>query len=192
MENIVADASESPVITNSSPQFTILADLGIITVPEDYNHATFLVSFRTRHQGGRKKSFWSYNEGITDANFRNPSRVLKSGDKLSVRAFRQIVSRTISKERMTFLKEQDAVLVGAQGAALVFDHKRDQLPKGYWYASMDQPDRLWEDAGRSHRVPEVLANHDGNFYFSLGCFEDGCYDLSALLVFCDVPAPSGA
>ena len=148
-------------------KFALLVDLGIITVPDNYVHATHLTSFRKNN----KKKFYGYNDDITDQNFPNPTRTLKPGDKLAVCAFKQIVpGTTTSEERMTFLATQNAVHTGAQGASLVFEQKRDQLPKGKWYASFDEKDRLWEDSNGNHRVPRVVASTDGVFYFDLGYF----------------------
>ena len=163
-------------------KFALLVDLGIITVPENYKHAIQLAQF-LRADG---KKFRSVNDNITDANFPNPSRILKPGDKLWVRAFRQIVSdTTTSEERMVFLANQKAVHTGAQGASLVFEQRRDQLPKGFWYASFDEKGRLWEDADRHHRVPGVGAASGGYFYWYLGHFEDVWRDNYAFFCFCD-------
>jgi len=164
-------------------KFALLVDLGIITVPDDYEHPTRLTTFGEQN----KKEFIFYNKEITDANFPNPSRILKPGDKFHVRAFKQIVggTTTTSEERMAFLATQNAIHTGAQGASLVFDQKRDQLPKGKWYASFDEKDRLWYAGGR-HRVPFVSCRSGGVFEFSLGGFEVVWSDDSAFLCFCDV------
>lgn len=164
-------------------KFALLVDLGIITVPDDYDHATALAKFGKKN----RKKFYYYNEAITDENFPNPTRVLKPGDKLRVRAFKQIVGgTTTSEERMAFLATQKAIHTGAQGASLVWDQKRDQLPKGKWYASFDEKDRLWTGAVGSRRVPFVLAFSGGGFYFVLGSFERVWCDDGAFLCFCDV------
>ena len=164
-------------------KFALLVDLGIITVPDDYDHAKQLAVFMKKN----RKKFYGVNDNITDANFPNPTRILKPGDKLRVRAFKQVVvGTTTSEERMAFLATQKAIHTGAQGASLVFDQKRDQLPKGKWYASFDEKDRLWTDAGGSHRVPGVDAHSDGDFCFDLGSFENVWDDDGAFLCFCDI------
>ena len=167
-------------------KFALLAELGIITVPDDYDHETWLARFYGKHQGGKKKSFYYYNDEITDKNFPNPTRVLKPGDKLRVRAFKQVVGgTTTSEERMAFLATQKAIHTGAQGASLVFEQKRDQLPKGKWYASFDEKERLWTDADGHHRVPGVDCVSDGGFWFRLGRFEDVWSGDVAFLCFCE-------
>ena len=163
-------------------KFALLADLGIITVPEDYDHATWLATFGKKNH----KKFYYYNDALTDQNFPNPSRILKPGQKLRVRAFKQVVrGTTTSEERMVFLASQNAVHTGAQGASLVFDEKREELPKGYWYASFDKKERLWKDADGDHGVPCVCAYSGGVFRFSLGSFERAWYGVNAFLCFCD-------
>jgi hypothetical protein len=172
-----------------APKFALFVDLGVITVPRNYDHATQLVKFHEKHQGGKKKSFYFYNNDITDKNFPNPSRILKPSDKLSVRVFQQDVGgTTTSKERMDFLATQNAVHTGAQGLSLVFEQKCNQLPKGKSYASFDEPDRLWKDCGGYRRVPGldrssggVWSLHLGNFFFESDWSENHCF-----LCLCDL------
>ena len=111
------------VLVTSEPtdKFAPLVDLGIITVPDDYNHTTWLDSFRARYQNDKTKLFYYYHDAITDENFPNPSRVLKPGDRFCVRVFKQIVpGTTTSEERKAFLAREKAVFTGAHGAALVW------------------------------------------------------------------------
>jgi len=177
-------ASKVVVPAESAEIFALFADLGIITVPENYVHGTYLGAFFK--ENGKK--LYDYNKNITDVNFPNPSRVLKPGDKLRVRAFHQIVSgRTTSQERMAFLEKQEGnIYTGAQGASLVFEQKRDQLPKGKWYASFDKAARLWKGSDGNHRVPDVLAYSDGDFCVGLSYLEVGWNDDDAFLSFSDV------
>ena len=92
---------------------------------------------------------------------------------------------------MKFLATLGSHYTGAQGASLVFGQKRGQLPKGYWYGSFDEKDRLWEDAEQRHRVPVVRVHDGGGFSFGLGCFEEPWSDDFAFFSFCDEPAPAG-
>lgn len=80
------------VVEASAPmgKFALLVDLGIITVPDDYDHKTALKTFGKKN----RKKFYYYEEAITDQNFPNPTRILKPGDKLRVRVFQQIVGGT--------------------------------------------------------------------------------------------------
>lgn len=176
-------ASQPAPSPEPTEKFALLVDLGIITVPDDYNHATTLKSFDKKN----RKKFYYYNDAITDQNYSNSTRVMKPGDKLRVRVFKQVVGgTTTSEERMAFLATQKAIHTGAQGASLVWDQKRDQLPKGKWYASFDKKDLLWTDADGYHRVPSVSARSDGGFDWDLGSFEGVWYDGGAFLCFCDI------
>jgi|GEM_PF-1297389 len=163
-------------------KFALLADLGEITVPDNFKHSKCLEVFRKEN----RKKFYYFNDAITDKNFPNPSRILKPGDKLWVRAFKQVTpGETTSEERMKFLATQNAIHTGAQGASLVFEQKHGQLPKGFWYCSFDEKDRLWEDADGDHRVPYVSAYSVGAFQFVLGIFEYPWNDVNCVLCFCD-------
>lgn len=174
-------------VATLTSKFGLLVDLGIITVPVDYMSESRLFYFKLAF--GTK--FFSFNGDITDANFWNPTRIMKPGDRLWVRAHKQIISgTTTSEEHLEFLASLGSYYTGAQGASLVFEQKRSQLPKGYWYGSFDEKDRLLGDE-HGHRVPGVGVNSSGN-YFSLGFFERPWRDLSrAFLSFCDEPAPAG-
>ncbi|KKT14440.1 MAG: hypothetical protein UV94_C0014G0005 [Parcubacteria group bacterium GW2011_GWC1_43_30] len=161
-------------------KFVPLVDLGVITVPEDHRLATF-----GRENRGQ---FFHYEEAINDKNFSNPTHVLKSGDKLGVHAFRQVVpSATTSEERLEFCRKQKGnVFVGAQGASLVFKQKRNQLPRGLWYGSLDQRERLWRDTRGCYGVPNLIVLRSGDFDFDLGCFEHPLDDGYAFLLFRDL------
>lgn len=167
-------------------KFALLVDLGIITVPNNYDHATCLAKFYERHQGGEKKSFNYHDENINDENFQNPTRILKPGDKLRVRAFNYVIAgRITSEEIMAFLVTQKAIHTGMQGLSLVLDQKCDQLPKGNWYASFDKKDRLWADARGRRWVPLVdIGPRDSEF--GLGNFERLWNGEDAFLCFTEV------
>ncbi len=174
-------AKSGPVDQRSSWKFVLLVDLGIITVPDDYDHATALAKFDARN----RNELVSYDEEITDRNFPNPTRVLRSGDKLRVRAFvHWIGDTTTAEERMAFLVTQKAIHTGAQGVALVFEQKRDQMPKGRWYSSYDEMERLLVSGG-DHWVPSMEVS-DRDYSFNCVCFEDSTGSHIAFLCFTEV------
>ena len=175
---------DNPVVVSTEPteKFGLFKELGIIVVPDDYDPNTQLASFKRKNH----KKFYHYNDDISDQNFPNPSRKLEPGKKYRVRAYKQIVpGATTSEERMAFLATQGAVYTGAQGVSLVFDQKRDQLPKGYWYSSFDEKERLFKDADGDHRVPSINVYDDGDFDFDLGCFESTWSENDIILCFSD-------
>jgi len=89
-----------------------------------------------------------------------------------------------SAECLTKYEQENAYLVGAQGASVVWEQNRKRLPKGKWYASFDEKENL-PVAGGYHRVPLVSADSDGNFDFDLGFFENDWNVDYCLLCFCD-------
>jgi len=168
------------LLPEESEKFALFVDLGTIVVPEDYIHDTRLDSFSKQN----RKKFYYYNDDITDANFAKATTKLVPGRKLRVKVFKQIVSdTTTSEERMAFLESQNAVLTGAQGASLVFEQKRDELPKDCWYLSFDKKDALWKDADGHFRVPNVFRGRDWGFYLS--SFRSNWVGSHYLLCFCD-------
>lgn len=175
-------------------KFSLLVDLGIITVPANYVHGTQLASFEVQYRNLKEngwKMFYGWNTSSNDANFPNPSRILKPGDRLLVSAYKQIVGgTTTSVERMDFCRKQPGnVWVGPQGNSLVFEQKRDQLPKNFWYTSFDEEQHCWKDSDGEHRVSCLLASSDGVFRWNLGILEKVWYDFHAFLCFRDLSKP---
>jgi hypothetical protein len=153
--------------------------LNTVVVPDDYNQFTQLGSFAAKY----RPLFYYYNDSISDGNYNSPTDRLRAGDKIRVRAFKQVVSGTMATEdRMTFLRSQNALLPGAQGAALVFDLLRDQLPKGYWYVSFDEKSGLWSDAA-GHGIPIIDAHSADAYGFRLGRYQNRWRDVDITLCF---------
>jgi len=153
-----------------APVFTLLIDLGIITVPENYEHANRLMTF------GKQNShkFYHYDENITDKNFPNPTRILKFGDKFYVRAFKPVSDQRTptSEECMAFLVTQKAIYTGVQGMSLVFEQKCNRLLKGKWYISFDEKERLWTDTCGKYKLPYMNIRSGDVFQFHLADFEN--------------------
>jgi hypothetical protein len=173
----------TPDSTGVAPKFNLLTDLGVLTVKEKYVHSLQLSRFRDKN----RKRFAHYDKAIKDHNFYETSRILVSGNRLLVRAFKQVVcGETTSEERLAFLDRQNAVYTGAQGASLVFEEMRLRLPKGYWYASLDRKENLLKDHEGRYNVPGIYASRDGHFEFGLAYFDQGWGDMEAFLGFFDI------
>ena len=112
------------------------------------------------------------------------SAKLTPGQKLTVKVF-GITERMSSEDCLAHLKSQKAIFIGAQGVCLVFEQKREELPKGKWYISFDEKKALWKDSDGDRGVPYLGCRSDGDFYFDLGDFERDWYDGHCLLCFCD-------
>jgi len=153
-----------------------------LTVPVNYVHATCLASFAKRN----RKNFYYYNDAITDKNFSKATNELVPGRKFAAKIF-QINKRVKSEDCLTFLKKQNAVLVGAQGASLAYELAKEKLPIGKWSVSFDEKEALWQDSDGYLRVPFLCRDSDGDWHFHLGHFENAWGDDSCLLCFCDFP-----
>ena len=149
-------------------------------VPTDYDHVTQLATFSEKY----KKGFYSYSENITDINFAKATNKLVPGKIYTVKIFG--IKQTIqSQDGLDLIASQKGILVGAQGASLVYQLAKDELPKGKWYVSFDEKDSLWVDSDGDHRVPRVNHHLDGDFLFGLGYFEYEWDPAHCVLCFCD-------
>ncbi len=154
----VADVFQK-IIDEQKPRFVLLKDLGVIVVPKDYEHKTRLKLFKEKN----KEKFFFYSDFIADDDrFDDPAQILKPGDKLHVSVLKQIISgRTTSDERLMFLKSKNAILLGVQGVSLVFEQKRDELPKGHWYTSLDEENR-WNRFDVDLNMPSLWVPRTNN------------------------------
>lgn len=168
------------------PRYEFLADLGEILVPDGYDHDTYLDRFIA--ENGR--AFHDLDDGLNSENFAKATVKLAAGRRLNVECW-HIKTRVTSEDNLRFLVAQGSVLAGANGAALVFEQKRNLLPKNCWHVSFDEKDALWKGSSSRHQVP-ILGNMPiGGLYFIFAfkccCFEDSSWDHDcSLLVFRDV------
>lgn len=145
-------------------KFELLVDLGIITVPEDH------IS----------------NPIFCGLHFSNPSRALKPGEQLRVKAYRQRVPyETTSRERMSYLERraEGNVYVGAQGIELVISQALGKLPRNYWYGSFDKKSNLPEVSVDCYRVPHARVHADGDFSRNCAVFGGSWINSHAFLGF---------
>ena len=137
-----------------------------ITVPKSYNHDTQLATFA---EYAKKEKFYYYNEAVTDDNFFRVTNKLMPGETYGCKIF-SIKERVSSKDCLSFLASQQALLVGAQGLSLVRQLKKSEFPIGKWTVSFDELDALWEDADGGRGVPYLSQHSDGDWNFNLGYF----------------------
>jgi hypothetical protein len=162
--NEVANVLQS-VINGPVEQFALLTDLGIITVPEDYVHSSQLAIFIAKHG----QEFRLYNHSITDKDYGNPTRILKPGDRLRVRTYRQIVpGETTYEERIAFLNAigMNSIYPGAQGLTLVYEQKYGMLSPGYVYTSFDHQTQIPILSGK-RRVSTLAKSPNDDYRFLL-------------------------
>lgn len=189
-DGVVITESKTVVITSPKPKreqpdkFEYLKSFDV-TVPEGYDHATRLDTFRAAHQSEENKEFYFYNDAITDANYAGKATTkLTAGRQFTVKVF-GITERVTSEDCLAKLRSEKAVLVGAHGASLAYEQKKDELPKGKWSVSFDEKKALWRDSDGDRGVPSVRAYSGGDFRFDLGRWEGDWGSGNVLLCFCD-------
>ena len=172
LEGVIITEQKTVVVTVPKPKadkFELLTTFEV-TVPEGYNHATRLDTFKA-----------------ADVNYGRATTKLVPGRKFQVKVFGIRRGKSVtSDECLHKVRSENGVLVGAQGASLAYEQGKANLPKGKWHVSFDEKEALWYGDGY-HRVPCVLAYSDGGFEFYLGYFEFDWRDDHCLLCFCDLP-----
>jgi hypothetical protein len=155
-----------------------------ITVPAGYNHDTQIdVSKKIAH---KEKTVYGYDPCFTSENFSLEKAKLLPGEIFIVKIF-SITEMVTSQQCLSFLKNQKAVYFGLHGLTLVFDLKKDALPKDKWIVSFSPKDELFVDVTSSgnHAVPYIYASKDGDYGFEKSYFENDCWiaDSRTLLFF---------
>lgn len=175
-----------------SGKFDMLADLGVITVPE--NHTNKAEFFMIHETGGEvHRSHTAYVDSIPAGAFLNPNRILKAGDKLHARVFQKIdTTVTTTEELFELFTKEKAVYIGLQGATLVLEQKRKLLPIGFACVSFEKEINLWLPEVISP-VPYVEALSNEEYVTDTVDFSFVCQDrTSTFLVFTDLPAVATA
>ncbi len=177
--NVFQTKLQSIISELTKEKFSFLKEFEL-TVPGNYDHKNQLKVFAKENE----KSFYYFNDDITDKNFSQVSNQLVPGKTYKVKMW-TINERVSSEECLKHLKSNKVILTGAQGNSLVYQEKKEELPVSKWTLSFDEKDKLWKDANGNHRVPGVGRYSDGDFYFGLGGFERGWGDGDCLVGFCD-------
>jgi hypothetical protein len=163
-------------------KFYLIAEFEI-TVPMDYEPKKYLAQFAKKY----RKDFVGYNDNITNQKeYSNPTYPLIPGKKYRVKIWginKGMIATYL--ECLQLLSDNNVLLTGAPGAALVYQQAKDMLPKGKWTFSYDEKDKLWEDANGNHRVPNIYRDSDGDYRFNLNLFESDRNDFDCLLAFGD-------
>lgn len=159
--------------------FTLLKAFSLV-VPDDYDHANRLDTFVEKH----RKWVYCLDANITDANLRSLATTkLIPGSRFVVKVF--LINETVAfQECLAFLKGENAILLGTQGASLVFEHARGELPDNSWCVSLDEENALWRDAEDESRVSRIDCYGIYGYDFGLGLYRDGADDGDCLLCFC--------
>jgi hypothetical protein len=162
-----------------------------LTVPESYNHATQLASFRKRclndffsFDEERQQESCFYDDGVSDANCSKTTHRLVAGKTYTVRVFVITESIVRSEDCLKFLHSQRALLVSAQGLSLVWQQKKDELPVLVSILSFDEEEAVVDAAG-AYWVPLVLRCSEHEAEFGCDLFSTVWDEKYCLLCFCD-------
>jgi len=164
------------IVDSGEPRYSVWADLGIIIVPNDYEHRTRLDLFSERFSQDFECGF---DIGIADKNFPLASSYFDPGKKYLVRIMKQVTpGRTPHGERMAFLKTMGAVFPGIRGLSLVWELKKDMLKdlalQTFHLVSLDWETVLWHKPGEGIQMPGILFNSKqagGNCQFYMSSFD---------------------
>jgi hypothetical protein len=152
-----------------------------ITIPMDYQHGGHLNKFYKNN----KEKFYFYNNDITDEKFGKVSHQLIPGKTYLVKIW--MINKDMiasSQEILALLKANKVYLTGAQGASMLWQEKRDHLPKGKWHISMDAKENLPVADGYT-LVPDICCYSGGVFRFFLDYFEDDWSGGYCVIGFCE-------
>lgn len=166
-------------------KFRVFLDLGIITMPDDYDQSTCVKNCIVRN----RRIIHAVESQITDKNFSNPSRILRPRDRVSVQVVEQTAPGvTLSVHRMDFLGTQEAIYTGLQGICAVLDQRHASLPRGRWFASFDLLEHLCLNRGVRQVSRLGCRTVDGKFVIDSNHFVTEWCRADAFFLFTEVEA----
>ncbi|HAE36611.1 MAG: hypothetical protein UR85_C0004G0051 [Candidatus Nomurabacteria bacterium GW2011_GWF2_35_66] len=140
------------------------------TVPTSYDHDNQIdVSVKR----AKLDKLYSSVENLTSENFAKVTNKLVSGKTYIVKIFEMNPEGATSQECLAFLKNQDVILVGAQGLTLVYDLMKEKLPKDKVIFSFDKKENLWTSSDGNHGIPflRTYTKEEGDYAFGVNTFE---------------------
>ncbi len=152
--------------------YNLLADLGVITVPPYYNHATRMALFYGRQHKHisdfAKENLFPFGQFMGS----RPSYVLSPGEKLWVYAYVLVALPPRFEDGLAFLTSLGAVFPGIEGASLVWEQQRDLLPLNHAYISLNGNENLTFKP----IVASIDVCHSGHCCFDATVFSDGLHN----------------
>lgn len=131
-------------------------DLGTVVVPQDYDPRTCLA----RHHSLFKARSYVYSKHFSDENFRHPSNIIQPGWKLHTWSIPLRGNKMTSEECLEYLSEQNSLLLGAQGLALVMEQKLDYLTPEVAHIAFDREEYLGKSGCGDRGVPSISIQPD--------------------------------
>ncbi len=151
-----------------------------ITVSTSYKPEEQIDNFVKRVK--KDKTTFCFNEDFCSKNFLRSTGKLLPGKSYNIKIF-QITGMVTTEQCVNFLRNQKAVMLGAQGLTLAYDVAGDEFPKGKYVTSFDEKDVLWKDPKGYCRVPVVFSSYTDDFGFFLGYFGANLDNKSCILGF---------
>lgn len=160
--------------------FMLLEEFKLV-IPPEYDHKNRLRLFRSESE----KEFYSYDPEITDENFGHTEAQMSPGELIIVKKF-AIKEVCSPEECLEFLKGQhDVVFAGGPHAlAIVWEQKREALPKGKWTVSLQNKEGLLKGRNGDLRFPLLYRFSGGGERFDLGSFDGNLGEDCCLLCTC--------
>ncbi len=178
-----------------------------LTVPEDYDHATCLDSFRKLKNDQVAHMFDFYRH--SDAEFSDVTTKLVPGLRFKVKVF-QVKELVSCEECLVLLESEKAVLTGVQGLVLAYQLAKDQFPlvgddsvisRGTDFVSLDKKTSFraneysgqrsvpsigirWGSGIISGSIIKVREFSSGSHVYFDSCLGTGF----CILCFCDLPS----
>lgn len=153
-----------------------------VTVPADYSHGTQIEDSKKKAQKD-KVILFGYDSFFTNKNFEGETTKLLPGETFIIKIF-PITEQATSQQCLAFLKNQKSLYFGLHGLTVVFDLKKDKLPKDKWIISFSPKDELLVDASGSHVVPYLSTSVDGDYGFEKCYFENDFWAAQGRTLLC--------
>lgn len=142
-----------------------------LTVPEDYDPATYIASFKKKYG----KDFFEFRDDDMDAKLAKVSS-LTPGKTYIVGIIQTAGGNT--EGYLALLKRLNAVLVGTHGALLVWQLKKEKLGDGMAILSFDQ--------NNPGELARVWKSDEGWYFETMPPLQEAWYNPSQrLLCFCE-------
>lgn len=149
-------ATSEPVSNPSYPNFRF-HDQFYIDVPRSYNHDSQLNLLIADKKSGKLTYL---DRRVMDMDFSKATNKLMPSKRYLVKLF-HVTRRESSIGCLEFIASQKLILVGAQGLSLVFQQKRNRLPKESNIISYDLEDALLKDNDGKSFVPRLVHSFSG-------------------------------
>lgn len=142
----------------------LLKGEGSYTVPLNYNHNTQIDDFRNKKN--ILKSTEYYSKDLTSNNFARATHRLEPGKTYTVKIF-PVVSTVSVENCLVFLKENNALLVGAHGLTAFQENQPQNFPIDLWVVSYDEKNALGNGNPIKYQLPCFKKSDQGLWVFTV-------------------------